>query len=269
MIHLKNSHFSLRFTGSLFLFFVLFIGPSASAFAFASPPPSASASASRHSKNQNIFNAFGPGIYQIYCKINQRRYIGESNNILDRLAKHTRNFQKGFSECYELQQDWNLYGSGAFEASVLYIGPEWNSREARIKKESEIINSYSPEKVYNVHSKYLKKTAAGTTEVSLRDKTTRETYRVVCEINSVRFESIADASRQTCESETRIRTKLYNKHPGYILIEKKKQGSSIIVNGKSYDSIGDAVIAGEAKDRFEAIRKLKNPKKKNWNYLDV
>jgi hypothetical protein len=91
---------------------------------------------------------------------------------------------------------------------------------------------------------------------------------LVCEINSVRFESIAEASRKTGESETRIRTKLYNKHPGYVIIEKKRHGyKRIIANGKEYSSINDAVAAGEAKDRFEAMRKLKNPKKKDWFYV--
>ncbi len=211
-------------------------------------------SPSHISNYQNLFNAFGPGIYQIYCKKNNKRYIGEASNILDRLAKHTRNLKQGISECYELQKDWDLYGPTLFEATIIYIGPEWDNRDARLKKEREIISCYSLQEVYNKHPKVIQKTV--------------ENYTVVCEINNVRFESISEASRKIGESETRIRTKLYNKYPAYVIIEKKKHGyKPIIANGNQYSSINDAVAAGEAKDRFEAMRKLKNPKKKDWYYV--
>lgn len=202
----------------------------------------------------NLFAAFGPGIYQIYCKANNKRYIGESENVLDRLAKHTRNLKKGVSECYELQKDWNTYDPTYFEAIVLHIGPEWKSREVRLKKERELICSYLPKDIYNQHPDFLKKT--------------EDNYAVVCEINGTRFLSIGEASRITRESETRIRTKLYTNVPGYVIIDKNKNGyEPIIANGKEYTSIMAAVTAGEAKDRFEAMRKLKNIKKRDWNYV--
>jgi hypothetical protein len=74
----------------------------------------------------------------------------------------------------------------------------------------------------------------------------------------------------TGETEGRIRAKLYNNYPGYRVIEKiSVDYEPIIVNDKQYPSIDSAVAAGEAKDRFEAMRRLKNPKYKNWNYVSL
>jgi hypothetical protein len=201
----------------------------------------------------NLFNAYGPGLYQILCKANNKRYIGESANVLDRLAKHTRSLENGVSDCSQLQKDWNHYGPYQFEATTICIGTKWQSREARLEKEIEIICSYKPEEVYNFHPETLKKTT--------------ENYRVICDIKGTVYKSIGEASRFTGESATKIRVKLHNNYPGYLIIEKIKHGyEPIIANGKYYSSISEAVAAGEAKDRFEAMRKLKNPKHKDWNY---
>jgi predicted GIY-YIG superfamily endonuclease len=205
----------------------------------------------------NLFNAFSPGVYQIICKVNGKRYIGESNNVLDRVAKHTRNLSNRASECYELQKDWDLYGSSQFESNVICIGPEWETQEARLKKENELICSYSPEEIYNFHP-----------SSNSLDQKKEDNYRIICEINGTRYNSIAEASRLTGESDNRIRVKLNNKVPGYVLIEKVKHGyEPIIANGREYSSIISAVNAGEAKDRFQVIQRLKNLKYKNWNYL--
>lgn len=104
-------------------------------------------------------------------------------------------------------------------------------------------------------------------------KTIEKNYRLICEINGVRYESVAEAARITKEKEERIRTKLKKRgssceqEPGYVIISKVTQGySAIIANGRLYDSIVDAVKAGEAKDRFQAMRRLKSQQWKDWNY---
>lgn len=206
-----------------------------------------------YSNSYNLFNAFGPGLYQIVCKANKKRYIGESKNVIDRVAKHARDLVKGVSECSGLQKDWNLYGSDKFEANVICIGDEWSSHEARLKKENELICSYSPEEVYNTHP-YLKK-----------DK--KENYRVICKINGTIYQSIAEASRLTNEKENKIRAKLYNKFDNYLILDKIETGNEpIIIRGIEYPSINNAIEAGEAKDRFQATRRLKSLKYKDWNY---
>lgn len=185
--------------------------------------------------------------------MNGRCYIGEAVNVLDRLGKHSRSLLKGESDCYELQKDWNQFGSDQFEAYIICIGPEWESRKARLQKENELINLYAPTEVYNIHPKAIVKR--------------KENYRFVCEIHGKRYNSISEASRMTGESETRIRNKLNNNKPSYKFIEKIKHGyKPIIANGKFYTSITEAIAAGEAKDRFQAMRRLKNPKYTDWNY---
>lgn len=182
------------------------------------------------------------------------------------MAKHTRNLTTGVSDCAELQKDWNLYGSRQFEANVICIGPEWETHEARLKKENELICSCgaaalflsSQEEVYNnypnIDNTNLKKGV---------------NYRVVCDIKGTRYESISEASRLTGEGENKIRVKLHNNFPGYLTIEKIPHGySAIIANGKEYPSIVSAVSAGEAKDRFEAMRRLKDVNDLSWNYKD-
>jgi len=202
----------------------------------------------------NPFSWIFPGIYQIRCKVNNKKYIGEAVNILDRLAKHSRQLLNGSSDCSSLQLDWNLYGAHQFEASVLFCGKEWEEKGKRLEKEKEIICSYNPNEVYNEHPN--------------KPRVKEYNYRVVCEIEGERYESIGEASRVTGERESRIRAKLYANYEGYVIIDKVKHGyEPIIANGKLYDSIVDAVIAGEAKDRFQAMRFLKSQKYKDWNYV--
>lgn len=101
-------------------------------------------------------------------------------------------------------------------------------------------------------------------------KQKEDNYRVICEINGIRYQSINEASRQTGERDGCIRTKLNNKLPGYAIIKKIKHCyEAIMVNGKEYSSINEAVTAGLAIDRFQAMRYLKSRKHKNWNYVSL
>jgi len=197
-----------------------------------------------------------PGIYKITCNVNGKVYIGEAKNLLDRINKHFKDLENGLSDCYELQRDWQVYGKDCFTMRILFKGEAFLTREKRLEKETQIINLYKPEQVYNQHPQR---------EIILEDN-----YRVICEINGQRFESIKQASKHLNVSENNIRRRLFNKQPGYLIIEKVRQGyEPIIANGKYYDSIIASVRAGEAKDRFQAMRYLKSQSKPNWNYVNV
>ena len=63
----------------------------------------------------------GPGLYEIYCKPKNKRYIGEAGNVLERLGKHSSNLKINSSEWPALQADWNTYGSGEFEIRVFFV----------------------------------------------------------------------------------------------------------------------------------------------------
>jgi len=138
---------------------------------------------------------------------------------------------------------------------ILLKGQAFLTKQKRLEKESEIINLYQPEQVYNQHPQ--------------REIIVEDNYRVICEINGRRFESIKQASEQLNVSENSIRRRLFNQQPNYVGIEKVRQGyESIIANGTQYDSIVACVRAGEATDRFQAMRYLKSKSKPNWNYLN-
>lgn len=93
----------------------------------------------------NFFQALQPGIYGIICNKTNKIYIGESRNILDRFAKHSRNLEKGISDCAPLQKDWNLYGPSEFAAIIICSGPQFSILKDRLDKETEIIASYEPD----------------------------------------------------------------------------------------------------------------------------
>lgn len=59
------------------------------------------------------------GIYQIRNKINNKVYIGQSNNIQRRWQEHIYRLNKGDHENEHLQNAWNKYGADTFEFSIL------------------------------------------------------------------------------------------------------------------------------------------------------
>lgn len=183
-------------------------------------------------------------------------YIGEAGNVLDRLATHYSRFNKRLHDIPAMQQDWDRYGIEGFTATVIVCGPEWADREKRLAKEKLTLQQYKVEEVYNQHP-------------DAKTSKSVENYRIVCEIRGQKFDSVGEASRILGESETDIRRKLVNRYQDYVILGKVKHGyRRIVANGKIYESINEAVTAGEAKTRFHAMRYLKDPNKKSWYYVE-
>lgn len=204
----------------------------------------------------NIFNYSSSGLYEIVCKKNGKRYIGESMNLFSRLEKHFCELQKGIGDCQELQQDWTKYTVSDFEAKILCMGPEWSTRKARLEKEEQILLTYTPAEVYNVHPN--------------SPKIATNHYSVLCRIKGTVYPSIAAAAKGERESETRIRNKLQNNVPGYeVLGQMSNRFKPIMVDDRFYPSIQAAVEAGEAKDRFAAYRKLNSPRYPGWKRIPL
>ena len=69
----------------------------------------------------SIFNNINnePGIYEIYNKINCKRYIGQSINVRTRLLKHRNFLNKNKHQNNHLQNSWNKHGEDNFEFRVL------------------------------------------------------------------------------------------------------------------------------------------------------
>lgn len=71
------------------------------------------------------------GIYCIRNKINDKRYIGKSISIIDRLSAHKKGLNKNKSHNYHFQNSWNKYGEENFIFFVLELCPRdvLNERE--------------------------------------------------------------------------------------------------------------------------------------------
>ena len=59
------------------------------------------------------------GIYRIYCKSEDKSYIGKSINIEERWKIHLNELKKGKHHNKKLQKDFNKYGIDDFEFSLL------------------------------------------------------------------------------------------------------------------------------------------------------
>lgn len=85
-----------------------------------------------------------PGVYLITCKVNNKKYVGCSNNIDRRWAWHRSNLRNGTHHNQHLQRAWNKYGSEAFVFTLL----EETDVDSRFDRETEYINKLRPE--YNM-----------------------------------------------------------------------------------------------------------------------
>ncbi len=182
----------------------------------------------------NFFSVIYPGIYEIYCKVNNKRYIGEAANVLDRLGKHSRALLVRKSECTELQKDWNTYtyGPAEFEAHILYSGEEWKDKEKRCS----LRPSERWKKILFVVTN-LKKFTMNILIFHFKEK---KIFVIFVKCQS--FDSVYEASRKLGEKESSISNKLKNGVEGYVLIAKVRHGyEPIIADGFVYDSIAAAV----------------------------
>lgn len=206
-------------------------------------------------KSENLIPLTSPGLYRITCLETNKVYIGESENILSRLRFHMNYLKANQHDCFPMQIDFNTFGENKFTFHILFLGPEWQDLEKRRKKETEIISFYSPDSVYNTHPD--------------SPKVVSKNYRVSCEIYGIKYHSINEASAALQISETVIRQKLRNNHPGFKILEKVTHGyTPVIIEGIEYDSLGTVVEAGLAKNRLQVGRRLNSTHRKwqNWNY---
>ena len=59
------------------------------------------------------------GVYGIVNKLNNKIYIGESNNIQERWENHKNDLINNNHHSYKLQNDWNEYGIDNFDFKIL------------------------------------------------------------------------------------------------------------------------------------------------------
>lgn len=87
----------------------------------------------------------------------------------------------------------------------------------------------------------------------------KKNYQVICEINGVTFPSINAAAKALSMRETEVRNRLYNKFPGYTIIQKIEQGyTPVIIEGIEYASLKAVVEAGLATTSQQVGRRIKS-----------
>lgn len=87
-----------------------------------------------------------PVIYSIKCKVNNKIYIGKTQNHFVRIGMHISELLKGKHHCKLLQNDFILYGIDNFIFEILYIS---DTSTDLSQLEREYIFSVEPSKLYN------------------------------------------------------------------------------------------------------------------------
>jgi len=84
------------------------------------------------------------GIYCIKNKVNDKKYIGKSINILRRGKSHLNELRLNKSECSYLQNAWNKYGEDNFEFYIV----EFCDKEILSQREMYYIQEYNTKKPF-------------------------------------------------------------------------------------------------------------------------
>ena len=88
------------------------------------------------------------GIYKIINKINNKIYIGQSINLIERFKQHRRSLNKYFK--YPLYNAFRKYGIENFEFSIIEEVINIRDLDAREQYWLDHYQSYLPEKGYNL-----------------------------------------------------------------------------------------------------------------------
>ena len=82
---------------------------------------------------------------------NHKRYIGHSENVLERLGKHVSTLNDGTHDCLLLQGDWDRVQEKhtTFRLSALSVGQNWMEKRKREEEEARLIEGSDKERLYN------------------------------------------------------------------------------------------------------------------------
>lgn len=208
-----------------------------------------------------------PGIYMILNTTNNKCYIGQSDNVANRLSGHFISLnQKKSHDCADLQKDWNLQNGGNFLFQILFIGPEWSERSIRLQKERELVLFLGQENVYNF-TNYIDYRAERKS-ISIRSR--RNSIAVL--VHGISYPSIREAAHMnnmTISSAQRCLNDPKNTNWCYVHPKKRKYSSIskiILVEGVLYTSLNLACSALNISPK--TLRKyLHEPQKRDWNYF--
>ena len=196
------------------------------------------------------------GFYEIKHLPSGKRYVGQSQNLLERLGKHVAFLQNKVHECLPLQADWTKEAHNlkeAFSIKAFDYVPLGDSKEQR-QEETAYIQSQDPLTLYNV----------------IPDKSVKkENVRKRVHIKGVLYDSIKQAAAVLDRGETSIRRWVHNPRlEDCYIVETIKHGyKKCMVDGKEYPSIISLVDAGLAPTPLFAVRRFNSTNFPNWYFL--
>lgn len=76
-----------------------------------------------------------PGLYQITCLKNNKKYIGETKEFLSRLLGHLIDLKRKAHSCADFQKEYNESNVFGFSAVVIDYGDKWQKVGDRLEEE--------------------------------------------------------------------------------------------------------------------------------------
>jgi len=199
------------------------------------------------------------GVYKIICLQNNKIYVGESNNCLDRIGKHFTTLKNQTHHCLSLQKDFNTYGFLNFEAFVVYSGSKLIKTSTRKKIEKKLIQSLPKQSRYNFDVRNSQKPFYGS--YCYKNKT----FNTIKELRLY-----IKQTEKKIYSESHFRRLFispFGKYKDQIkLIEKRSQSDIFLINGQKYNGWKTVVKAGLAKNQRQVFFRLKSSKWPNYVY---
>lgn len=198
-----------------------------------------------------------PGLYEIENVQNTKRYIGQTENLLERLGKHVSTLNDKKHDCLALQKDWNESPEPAknFVFRVISAGPEWINKGKREQEEGCLIEKIEVSFLYN----------------QLRQKKRLEpldeNYRVILTANGTTYNSMAEATKALSIPETTLRRYLNDEaNTNFVIVARVKHGySPVVVDDKEYDSLKSVEKALKI-SRSTVHKRLNSPEWPRWSY---
>ena len=195
------------------------------------------------------------GVYSICCLKNNKVYIGESQSLLERAARHFTLLKNEYHESSSLQKDFCLYGSDFFKFEIVYFEEDLKKRR---ELEQELINEYLPNKCYNLANSFQLNKPQLAQQISIDEKI---------------YDSIKQAEKFTKISKTTIIRRL-NDPDDLIFIRLKKKPIKrgkydFIIDGVRYSSTSEVVNNNLAKNDNQVRERCRSNslKWKDWQII--
>ena len=196
------------------------------------------------------------GLYMITCIVNNKIYIGQSENILLRLGRHADLLVKNrHTECPEMQNDFNQFGLNAFRFESLNTSdPNYHDNKFyREKREQEETEKIPHEYRYN------------------KQQVNPPTSAQSVKIHGIVYSSIREAERKTNYSKTTI---IRNLNKGVLGFERldtvlltEMRSNKIVIEGIVYPNL---TLATEVLGKyFNTIkRRLEDAENLDYQYYN-